>query len=158
MADLRDNTLDLYAFDGGNTLEQVFFTLQLPHCWKEGSTIYPHVHFSHTSTNSADSVARVVRFGFEYTWASIYATFGASNTIFLDSAAFVPNTSQWKHLLCTNASGISGAGKTLSSMLICRLFRDPTDSVDTYPQDVAFLQFDIHFERDGFGSSLEYVK
>lgn len=153
-----DNTLDLYAFDGVSLLEQVFFTIQLPHCWKEGSTIYPHVHFSPVSTNSADTTPRVVRFGFEYTWASIGSAFGAPNTIYLDSAAFVPNTSQWKHLLCVNGTGIAGTGHTLSSMLVCRLFRDPADSVDTYPQDVAFLQFDIHYERDGFGSAQEFIK
>jgi len=153
-----DNTLDLYVFDGNNTLEQVFFTIQLPHDWKEGSTIYPHVHFSPVSTNSADTATRVVRFGFEYTWANIGGTFGTTATLNLDSDPFVPNTSQWAHLLCKNATGIAGTDKTLSSMLVCRLFRDPADAVDTYPQDVAFLQFDIHYEIAGLGSSAEFAK
>lgn len=100
----------------------------------------------------------MIRFSLEYTWANIGDTFGATNTLHLDTDAFVPNTSQWKHLLCKNASGIAGTGKTLSSMLVCRLFRDPADSADTYPQDVAFLQFDIHYEIDAFGSSGEYTK
>lgn len=148
--------LDVFTFDGSSTLEQVFFTLQLPHTWKEGSTIYPHVHFSPTHTNGGDTVARVVRFKLEYTWANIYDSFGVSSTINLDSAAFVPNTSQWKHLLCVNGTGIAGTGKTLSSMLVCRLYRDPADAADTYPQDVGFLQFDIHFEKWGLGSANEY--
>jgi hypothetical protein len=116
------------------------------------------VHFSPTSTNGADANQRVVRFGFEYTWANIDATFGATATLNLDSDPFVPNTSQWKHLLAKHATGIDGTGKTLSSMLVCRLFRDPADSADTYPQDVAFLQFDIHYEIDSLGSEAEYVK
>jgi hypothetical protein len=153
-----DNTLDLFVFDGVNTLEQVFFTLQLPHRWKEGSTIYPHVHFSPTHTNSNDANLRVVRFGFEYTWANVNGTFGATATLNLDSDPFAPNASQWKHLIAKNATGIDGTGKTLSSMLACRLFRDPADAVDTYPQDVAFLQFDIHFEIDSLGSGQEYLK
>lgn len=153
-----DNTLDLYVFDGVNTLEQVFFTIQLPHCWKQGSTIYPHVHISPTHTNGGDTNERVIRFSLEYTWANIWDTFGATATLNLDSDAFVPNTSQWKHLLCKNATGIDGTGKTLSSMLVCRLFRDPADAADTYPQDVAFLQFDIHYEIDSLGSEQEYIK
>ncbi len=153
-----DNTLDLYVFDGVNTLEQVFFTIQIPHRWKQGSTLYPHVHFSPTSTNTGDTNERVVRFGFEYTWANINGTFGATATLNLDSDPFVPNTSQWKHLIAKNATGIAGTGKTLSSMMVCRLFRNPADDADTYPQDVAFLQFDVHYEVDGFGSSLEYIK
>ena len=153
-----DNTLDLYVFDGVNTLEQVFFTIQIPHRWKQGSTIRPHVHISPTSTNGGDTNARVIRFSLEYTWANINGTFGASATLLLDSDPFVPNTSQWKHLLAKNATGIDGTGKTLSSMLVCRLYRDPSDSADTYPQDVAFLQFDIHYEIDSLGSSGEYTK
>ena len=43
-------------------------------------------------------------------------------------------------------------------MLVCRLFRDPADNADTYPQDIAFLQFDIHYEIDSLGSSKEYIK
>ena len=153
-----DNTLDLYVFDGGNTLEQVFFTIQMPHNWKQGSTIYPHVHISPTSTNGGDTNERVVRFVLEYTWANIWGTFGATATLNLDSDPFVPNTSQWKHLLAKNATGIDGTGKTLSSMLICRLYRDPAADADTYPQDVAFLQFDVHYEIDSLGSETEYGK
>ena len=153
-----DNTLDIYVFDGVDTLEQVFFTVQLPHCWKEGSTIYPHVHVSPISTNSSDLTPRVVRFTLEYTWSNINDTFGNTAIINLDTDPFVPNTSQWKHLLCKNSSGISGTGKKLSSMLVCRLFRDPADNADTYPQDIAFLQFDIHYEIDSLGSSKEYIK
>lgn len=150
--------LDLYAFDGVNTLEQVFFTVQMPHAWKQGSTIKPHVHFSPTHTNGADTNERVVRFSLEYTWTNINGTFGASATLQLDSDPFAPNTSQWQHLLCKNATGIDGTGKTLSSMLVCRLYRDPADAADTYPQDVAFLQFDIHYEIDSLGSEQEYLK
>lgn len=153
-----DNTLDLYVFDGVNTLEQVFFTIQLPHNWRQGSTIYPHVHFSPTSTNTGDTNARVVRFGFEYTWANIGGTFGATATLNLDSDPFVPNTSQWAHLLEKNAAGIAGTDKTISSMLVCPLFRNPADAADTYPQDVAFLQFDVHYEIDSLGSEQEFIK
>lgn len=153
-----DATLDLYVFDGVNTMEQVFFTVQLPHNWKQGSTIYPHVHFSPTSTNTGDTAERVVRFSLEYTWANIGGTFSAPQTLNLDSDPFVPNTSQWAHLLAKNATGIAATGKTLSSMLVCRLFRDPADAADTYPQDVAFLQFDVHYEIDSLGSEQEYTK
>jgi hypothetical protein len=150
--------IDYYAFDGASLLEQVYFSVQMPHCWKEGGTIYPHVHFAPTSTNTGDLNSRVVRFSLEYTWAAINGTFGSPATFTMDSAGFVPNTSQWKHLLCTNNTGIAGTGKTLSSVLMCRLYRDPTDAADTYPQDVAFLSFDLHYEIDALGSEQEYIK
>lgn len=150
--------LDSYAFDGVNTTEQVFFTVQMPHAWKEGSVIYPHVHVVPVSTNGGDTVERVIRFSLSYSWANINGTFGSPSTINMDTDPFVPNDSQWKQILCKPAAGIDGTGKTLSSMLVCRLFRNPADAVDTYPQDVAFLQFDFHYEIDAFGSSREYIK
>jgi hypothetical protein len=150
--------IDYYAFDGGSLLEQVYFSVQMPHCWKEGSTIYPHVHFAPTSTNTGDTNERVVRFGLEYTWGQIGEAFAAPQAFNMDSAGFVPNTSLWKHLLCTNGTGIAGTGKGLSSILMGRLYRNPADSVDTYPQDVAFLSFDLHYEIDALGSEQEYVK
>jgi hypothetical protein len=153
-----DATLEVYYFDGINTMEQICFSVQMPHAWKQGSTIRPHVHFSPASTNGGDTESRVVRFILEYTWANIHETFGASASLNLDSAPFVPNASQWKHLLAVNASGIEATGKTLSSMLMCRLYRDPADAADTYPQDVAFLQFDVHYEIDALGSEQEYIK
>jgi hypothetical protein len=153
-----DAALYMLTFDGGSTVEEVHFSLQLPHCWKEGSTIYPHVHFVPWSTNSSDTNERTVRFSLDYTWASIFGTFGAKETYHMNSDPFVPNTSQWRHLLAKNSTGISGAGHGISSMMVCRLFRDGGDAADTYPQDVGFLQFDIHFEVDALGSDAEYIK
>jgi len=53
-------------------------------------------------------------------------------------------------------SAISGTGKTISSMLICRLFRDVSE--DDYNNDAAFLEFDIHYEINSVGSKTETVK
>lgn len=153
-----DASMYMYTFNGTSTVEEVHFSVQLPHCWKEGSRIYPHVHFVPWSTNSSDANERVVRFSLEYTWASVGDAFGATAVLHLDSDPFVPNTSQWKHLIAKNANGLAGTGHTISSMLVCRLYRDGSDAVDTYPQDVGFLQFDIHYEIDALGSDAEYLK
>jgi hypothetical protein len=151
------SSLYALAFDGTATAEEVYFSLQMPHGWVRGTTIYPHVHFSPSSTNGGDTTPRVVRFGLEYTWASIYGTFGAPSTIYLDSDPFVPNTSLHKHLLAKNSSGIAGTDKGLSSMVMCRLFRNPGDPVDTYPQDAFFLQFDAHYAQDALGTRTEFT-
>ncbi len=47
---------------------------------------------------------------------------------------------------------ISGTGKGISSMLICRLFRDVSDPNDTYGADAFVLEFDFHFQIDAPGS------
>jgi len=154
-----DSTLYYLSFNGaGSTpVEEVYFTVQMPHDWKEGSDIYPHVHFSPTDSNGGDTNSRTVRWKLTYQWVNVDGTFGSSATINMDKA-FVPNTSVWAHLLAGTASPVSGSGKTISSMLVCRLFRDPADAADDYPQDAAFLYFDIHYEGDTAGSRSRNTK
>lgn len=150
-------TLYTLQFDGVSTLEEVFFDVQLPHSWKQGSVIYPHVHFSPVSTNSADAVSRTVRFVLDYTWTNVNSAFGIVASYEM-TKAFVPNTSQWLHLIASGVGGLDGSGKNISSVLKCRLYRDPTHATDTYPQDVALNSFDIHFQVDSLGSVSEYTK
>lgn len=150
-------TLFTLQFDGVSTLEEVFFDVQLPHTWKQGSVIYPHVHFSPVSTNSNDAVSRTVRFVLDYTWANVNDVFGVVSSVEM-TKAFIPNASQWQHLIASNATGIDGSDKRISSVMKCRLYRDPANAADTYPQDVALNSFDIHFQVDSMGSVNEYTK
>ena len=50
-------------------------------------------------------------------------------------------------------AGISGTGKTISSIFQFRLYRDGTDSADTYTGKAYLSEFDIHFEMDSNGSN-----
>jgi hypothetical protein len=146
-----------YTFDGATTEEDIYFTVQMPHTWKNGSTIYPHIHFTPTTTNSNDTASKNVRWYTAFKWANTETTFSATTTLIFDQS-FIPNDSLWKHLVARNSTGILGTGKTLSSILMCRLYRNPVVTQDTYPQDAAFLGADIHYEIDSLGSREEYVK
>ena len=61
-----------YTFEGVETdnEEEVFFSVQLPHNWKEGSAIYPHVHWSPQTTGKSGSVV----WGLEYSWVNYDAS------------------------------------------------------------------------------------
>ena len=48
-----------------------------------------------------------------------------------------------------------GVKKTLSSMLVCRLYRSASDS---YGGDAGLLEIDFHYEIDSDGSRQEYTK
>jgi len=127
---------------------EVEFAVQLPHAWLEGSDIEPHVHWCPSDTDTGD-----VTWKLEYTWANIFDTFGATTTIAVTDAA---DGTAYKHQLADFAA-ISGTGKTMSSMLICRLFRDVSDA-DDYDNDAILLEIDFHIQIDSFGSKEEYVK
>ncbi len=138
-----------------NTEEELFFTVQMPHAWKEGSDLHPHVHWV-----SKISGAGTVGWGLEYTWINVLDVFGNSTIIYGDTM-IGGDTSVvgFKHYI-TPLGTINGGGKTLSSMLVCRIFRDATssNSTDSFGVDVGMLQFDFHFEIDSDGSNAEYTK
>jgi hypothetical protein len=140
-----------YTFDGsGARVEEVHFVIQIPHSYKEGSNIYPHVHWTPTTADAGNVVWQL-----EYTWANISGTFPAVATI--ASTAAAAGGTAWVHKMSVFAA-ISGADKTISSMLVCRLFRDGGHASDTYAHDVSLLEFDIHYESDTVGSRTETAK
>lgn len=137
------------GFDGNATSEQVFFTCQLPHSYKQGSDIEPHVHWGPVNANAGN-----VKWFLEYSWANIDGTFPAITTISIVDAA---SGTAWDHQVAP-FSTITGTGKMISSMLVCRLYRNPGDGDDTYGSDAGFLEFDFHFEKDTIGSRQEFIK
>ena len=144
--------LKAYAFDGGATTEEVHFMLQMPHSYKSETNLRPHVHWAPTTNDAGNVVWQL-----EYTWQKIGGTFGAAATI--ASTALAAGGTAWVHNYSSFAE-IAGAGKgeNVSSMLVCRLFRDPTHVSDTYAHDACLLEFDVHFQVDALGSKQELIK
>lgn len=140
----------VYAYKfSGTTVNEVFFSAQLPHDYKQGSDIYPHVHFLPVDGNSGN-----VEFQLEYTWANYTDDFGATNTK-TGYEATGERTNQ--HLICSLES-IAGTNKTISSVLLCRLYRDPESANDSYGSAVFVLEVDFHYQRDSLGSYEEFSK
>lgn len=142
--------LYVLQFNGTGVANDIYFEIQMSHEYKEGTNILPHVHWTPTDTNTGNVVWYL-----EYSWANIGATFGASTTI--TSTPEAAGGTAWVHKVA-NFAAITGTGKTISSMLVCRLYRDPADVNDTYAHPAAFLEFDLHFEIDTVGSRQTTVK
>ena len=147
----------IWYFRDNGTLESMSFIVQLPHAWKEGSTIYPHLHWTPRSSGSGN-----VEWNFEYTWANYVESpaevFPAITTsTVVASGPFTANT----HLitpLSSNNAGISGSGKKISSVLVCRLWRNSSRASDTYNDYTGLLFLDFHIQLDSWGSREEYIK
>lgn len=133
----------LYFFENGR-MEEMFFTLQLPHNWKEGSTIYPRVHWTPSTTTGGS-----VKWNLDYSWADLDtvspATFPTVSTISgVSAGSHIMN----QHILTKldngiPNTGIDGTGKHSSSVLICRAWRDPNDADDTYTENAGGLSLDF---------------
>ena len=143
---------------GSGSEQEVFFSIQMPHNWKEGSTIYPHVHWSPQS-----AVAGSVVWGFEYSMVNynqaapiIFPT----TTLVTTTTAAVTVTDIDKHFIAAfTAITPSATQDKISSIIMCRLWRNSANNLDTYDGgNAALLSFDIHYEIDSFGSNDQYVK
>jgi len=144
---LLHNVFYTYVFNKNNT-EDVTFYVQLPHSYKEGSSIYPHVHWFPTTANSGNVVWKL-----EYSWANYTDIIPASTTITATDAA----VAQYRHSIA-QFPAIVGTGKLISSMLCCRLYRDGGNASDTYGSDAGILEFDFHYEMNTLGSRQQYSK
>ncbi len=137
------------------------FQVQLPHTWVEGTTIYPHLHW----TPRGNNVSGNVEWNLDYSWVNYNATtvevFPATTTNSVVASPVSGNFVQSGHYITPLSAGdvgIDGTGKKISSILICRLWRNSSTSGDTYNDDAGVLFMDFHIQIDGFGSRSTFVK
>lgn len=118
----------------------MYFTIQMPHSWKEGSTIYPHVHYKH------ETAVGTPTFKMKYKWYPL----GGSTAIGYNwyTMGTTTGTTDKTNQMVYGASGISGSGKGISSIIVCAVYL----SGQTGTGNVNAYQFDIHYEKDAIGS------
>jgi len=145
-----------YAFDS-SLEEEVFFVAQIPHEWKLGTALRPHVHWVPTTNGTA---GQTVSWGLEYTFAELGEVFPDTTILYGDSIAVGDITTAFTHSLTPFGEIDMTSVDKVSSMLVCRLFRDATGDggTDDYTSDAALLEFDIHYQIDSNGSDQQYSK
>jgi hypothetical protein len=135
-------------FPQNDATEISYMLGQMPHTWKEESSIYPHVHY-------VQSVEARPTFKLDYRIYQVGGDIPAGfTTIVLDQAISLPWSGNDFHQIAHSSSPISMSGFTLSCMIDMKLYRD--DNVVT--GDVLVKEFDIHYEIDTLGSELEFIK
>ena len=139
--------------------DEIFFSCQLPHTYKEGTNLRCHVHWTPCDRGNEESGA-YVGWKLDYSWASLNnGAFPASATISMSDTC--TGTDDY-HEVSAGLTELDGTNQTISSMLICRLYRTDTGADDTWTgtttEAPALLQFDFHHEIDSPGSEIEWVK
>lgn len=136
--------------------QEVYFTIQIPHSYKVGTTLYPHVHWTtFTGTPTGTNVV----WGLEYTVKAIGGVFGTTSLITANSVISAIGTpSGAKQHLITALPTIPGTDFGISTILVCRLYRAATSGSDTFASSTGLLGFDIHYEKDTDGSRQEFIK
>ena len=138
----------LYWFDKSKE-EELFFVGQMPHSWLEGSSIKPHIHW----TTDLNLVGNVV-WGLECTKADVNSFFPLTTILTVVAGA---DGNSFKHFV-HELPEIDMTGFGISSVLVCRVFRDGTDGADTYNNDAGLIEVDLHYLVDSIGSDEQFVK
>lgn len=139
-----------FAFDAANNDDDsLHFVAQLPHGYKEGSDLHPHIHWLPSTTNTGNVVWEL-----DYVAMAIDGTMGAVQTLEVTVAA---DGTALKHQV-DELGTIDGDGLGISSMLICRLTRLGDDAADTFTGIAYAMEFDFHYQMDMLGSRQEYIK
>lgn len=134
--------------------EQLYFETQMPHDCQCGSTIYPHVHWCGTDTESNVSVS----WGLEYVITSVGNAVGSTTTVYGNTpVSGNTDVTNLLHEITPMGSGINMSAFTgLSAVLTCRVFRNTASagaSIDNYGDDAAGLSVDFHYKRNSLGSA-----
>ncbi len=140
-----------------STEQELYFTIQLPHGYKEGTTLKPHVHWTPTAT---DATSYVVVWGLEYSIMKVGGTFGNTTTI-TGSTTNITVNALGQHVITILPDITSPAAPnhfTISTVLVCRVFRKATDGADAYASSAGLLGIDFHYQSDMTGSRTDIAK
>jgi len=147
--------ISAYGYDGQNTVESKSGTFELLHGYREGSDLWPHVHWSPTDNNTGN-----VRWVFEYIVYDVSAGEFRAPVILevVDAAGGLgPNGRPIQH----NAEfpiPIPGAGLKIGSQIRFTIRREPANAADTYNSDAILWAVGIHYENDSVGSRQRFIK
>lgn len=152
-----DNSQGVYLwFFSSSSEQELYFTAQIPHSYKVGSALFPHVHWT---TVTGTPINSNVVWGLEYSVIAIGGTFPYTSTVratsIIGGITSISGTGQ--HLISAFES-IPGSNLGISTVICCRLYREVSNNGDTFGNEVGLLGFDIHYEKDTEGSRSEFTK
>ena len=129
----------------------IYFSAQLPHSYKEGSNLEFHIHVAYPDALAGNSTWYI-----SYSWANIGDVFPLPAIVTVND---VPSPEIANaHRTVELVANINGAGKKISSILICSIQRLGNTLEDNYPSEIYLISSDFHIVKDTIGSRTESVK
>jgi len=129
--------------------DRIHFVTQMPHGYKIGSSVYPHLHWV-----GEDNTAGAVAWKLDYTTATVNGVFNVTTT----TTTYVQNSATTDLHNITSLGTITG-DRGLSGVILGTLYRNSTNALDTYNgKSVYLMQMDIHYEIDTVGSRQDLTK
>lgn len=139
----------IYAWEfPANETREMFANFHMPHSWKPGTMLYPHVHFVTNSTG-----AGTVRWVFEYTWARRHDSSGQlkfqpTQNLVREFAILANNDDTHFVGEMPEGQGIVATGLEVDAMIMMRIYREGAHVNDTFEASVWAITADLHMEVD----------
>ena len=148
--------IEQYTFDNSN--DYIIGTTEVVHGYKEGTDIYPHVHWA---TNGTDGTDRAVKWQLKYTisnpkgvapFDSLYPSQAA-----ISAEIVIPASTGDRADIVSELGVISGAGIVINALIAWR-FERIAASGDDPSNDPFALQVGMHAQFDTIASREKFVK
>ncbi len=140
--------IEVSAFSG-TSVEQLSGSFEIPHDYKEGTDLRPHIHWCPSNSSSGN-----VKWQFEYTIANTGDSFPSSTII----TAIDDTDSTDRMLHAVEFDVIAGSTYEIGTICHFRLFRDGADAEDTYLSDAFLSSIGVHYEQNSDGSRQIFSK
>lgn len=150
---VTESTVDFTT--GANLSDYMYFNVQIPHKWKIGSTVFPHIHW----IQSQDTIPNLL---IQYRWQ---INGGAKTTGWTNYKCNVPAYTYLSgnlNQICHDGGILAPVGSGLSDEIQIRVLRDNANtstvfaSSDPVAATISIISVDVHFEQDKLGSDNEY--
>lgn len=141
--------MQLYGFNGTPTPDELFGVIELLHGWKEGTDIWPHVHWTPNDANSGNVL-----------WQMTYSI-KDENGVFQNGVtltALQPASGVNVEETIEFNAPIPGANLKIGDQIPFRLFRDSQASQDNYAGLAKLLTVGFHYQKDTLGSRQRFSK
>ena len=134
--------------------QSIAFVAQLPHDYKLGSDLKPHMHMTLPVAGSGAGVENI-KFDMTYSIANISDAFPAESSLTI--TADVQNVAADLHGYVPLGTIDGSAIDDVSTIILCALTRD-VGVANAYDENIYLLEIDIHYQKDSLGSDEELSK
>jgi len=134
------------AFIGtGAQTKETWCSIHILHDYKAGTLLYPHLHWSHIIAAPSGDVT----WGIEYSVSKGHSV-GAFPTTTLLTLTQTAGAQYTHHIIeVSSTDAIASTNVEPDSLVLLRIYRDPTVTTDTFANDAYLLQVDLHYQSDG---------
>lgn len=136
-----------YAFPS-NKMTQGFFQIHIQHGYKKDTDMSFHVHWGHSNAAPTGDV----KWQIEYSIARGYGIEAWNTSTTLTTTQTAGNR-YIHHITNDDDMPILGVANNVEPdcVIIARIFRDPGDAADTFPDEAFLFHIDLHYQksRDG---------